>query len=166
MDFEQLIISANEYYLQEKKAAIIKVPTSFKIVRGYNHKTKRSEVISAFPEQKSTVDFAGQIGNQPAWFETKSCSNKTNFPLSKIEAHQLEWLRQVDSMGGIAFILFEIVQHNAFYYMSYKQLKRFMAENERKSIPLDFFEKFCQKVNFNRRGILDYLKAVKIERGI
>jgi len=164
--FEQLIITANQFYLLEKIAAIIKVPTSFKIVRKYDPIRKRSEIVSAFPEVKSTVDFTGQLRNMPVWFEAKSTSNKTSFPLSKIAHHQLEWLEEVSSIGGYAFILFEIVQQRAYYRMTYKQLKFFMSESDRKSIPFSYFENFCKKVTFNRHGILDYLEGVKIERGI
>lgn len=166
MSFEQLIIAANEFYLLEKTAAIIKVPTSMKVVRKFDPVRKRSDIVSAFPEEKSTVDFVGQYKNMPIWFEAKSTSNKRSFPLSKIAEHQIDWLDKVGSMGGVAFILFEITEQRAYYRMTYKQLKTFMADHDRKSIPFEFFEKFCQKVNFNRFGVLDYLNNLKFERGI
>lgn len=166
MSFEQLIIAANDYYLLANIAAIIKVPTSFKIVRRYDPIKQRSEIVSAFPEEKSTVDFAGQFKNMPVWFEAKSTSNKKSFPLSKIADHQLEWLHQIDIMGGMAFILFELSHDHSYYRMTYKQLKKFMTDHDRKSIPFEFFEKNCKKIHFNRFGVLDYLENLKIERGL
>jgi recombination protein U len=165
IEFEQLIITANNYYLLKNIAAIIKVPTSFKIVRKYDPIRKRSEIISAYPEEKSTVDFTGQLQNKPVWFEAKSTSNKTSFPLSKIADHQLRWLDAVDELGGSAFILFELVQLRSYYRMDYKQLKRFIAAHDRKSIPFDFFKNECYEIKFNQYGILDYLRHFKIERG-
>ena len=136
----------------------MKIPTSFKIQRRYNARTKKSEIMGCFPEKKSTVDFLGQYYNDPIAFEAKSTSHKTCFPLKNIAAHQLRWLKAVDQLGGKAFFLIECKEKGKIYRMTYKQLHAFQAAHERKSIPFDFFEKNCISVSFNRSGVIDYLK--------
>lgn len=160
--FEELIIAANQHYAQKKIAAVIKVPTSFKVERRYNPLRKQSEIVGCYPEIKSTVDFMGQLGNIPIAFEAKSSANKISFPLSNIKAHQADWLRLVDALGGCAFILFEIQQLRSFYRMDIKQLLQFTAENNRKSIPFAFFEEYCDKIRIEN-GILNYLGGMTRE---
>ena len=158
ISFETLIESANHFYFNRGLAAIMKVPTAFKIQRRYNARTKKSEIVGCFPEKKSTVDFIGQHYNNPVAFEAKSTSDKTSFPLKNIQEHQLRWLKTVDQLGGKAFFLIECKAADKIYRMTYKQLQIFQAANTRKSIPFDFFEKNCVIVSFNGSGIIDYLK--------
>ena len=161
MGFEDLIEYSNDIFFKKKIAAIIKVPTAIKILRRYDPIKKRSDIISCFPEKKGSVDFMGQYGADPVAFEAKSTENKTSFPLKNIADHQLQWLQAVDQLGGFAFILFEIKQAAAIYRMTYKQLEAFMQENDRRSIPFDFFEKNCFKASFSTNGVLEYFKDLK-----
>lgn len=158
MSFETLIEAANHFYFDRGLAAIMKVPTAFKIQRRYNAKLKKSEIVGCFPEKKSTVDFLGQYYNEPVAFEAKSTGNKTSFPIKNIADHQLRWLKAVDQLGGKAFFLIECKTIGRIYRMTFKQLQSFQAAHERKSIPFDFFEKNCFYVSFNRSGVIDYLK--------
>ena len=160
--FEDLIIAANKHYAQKKIAAIIKVPTSFKVLRRYDPRQKQSVIVGCYPEERSTVDFIGQLGSLPIAFEAKSSANKTSFPLSNIKSHQIEWLRLVDALGGFAFIMFEIQQLRSIYRMDIKQLLQFTAENSRKSIPFSFFEEYCEKIRIEK-GILHYLGGIGYE---
>jgi recombination protein U len=160
LDFEAEIEAANQFYFDRGIAAIIKIPTSFKIQRRYNPLKKISEIIGAFPEKKSTVDFVGQYYNDPVWFEAKSTSNKTSFPLKNIEDHQLCWLEAVEMLHAKAFILIECKELKSIYRITSKQLRHFMATEKRKSIPFSYFEKHCHKVTLNNLFIIDYLKDI------
>jgi recombination protein U len=160
MNFEYMIEQANAFYFQNGIAAILKIPTSFKVVRRFNPRTTKSEIVSCYPEKKSTVDFIGQAGDKPIHFEAKSTSNKTSFPLNNIADHQLQWLETVDKLGGKAFFLIEIVKQRKIYRITYKQLQDFKASNKRKSIPFSFFENECFEVDINKFLILDYLKGL------
>lgn len=156
--FEELIMAANQFYFDLGIAAIIKVPTEIKLLRRYDPRTKRSYIDNAFPVQKGTVDFIGQIYNQPIAFEAKSTENKTAFPLKNIKDHQLHWLRAIHKLGGVAWILIEFKTLGKFYRMSVTRLDQFLSESNRKSIPISFFEEFTDPIHFSDRGILDYLR--------
>src|SRR5687768_5618520 len=104
-EFEQKIEWANEVYYLKRQAIIQKIATPWKVQRRFNNRTKKSEIVSAFPEEKSTVDFGGTAKGKSIWFDAKSTQNKTSFPLANVKAHQVDFLKRVAEQGGIAFIL-------------------------------------------------------------
>lgn len=155
--FEELIEAANQYYFDQGIAAVIKVPTAITLLRRWDARQKRSIIDNAFPSKKGTVDFIGQWGKLPIAFEAKSTENKTSFPLKNFRDHQLQWLKAVHSLGGFAFVLVEFKTLDLFFAMNITRLFSFMADNDRKSIPLDFFKEFSDPIHISKRGILDYL---------
>lgn len=54
----------------------------------------------------STVDYEGVVkGGKYYAMEAKETESMTSFPLSQIKQHQLEYLKGVDAMGGIAYFI-------------------------------------------------------------
>lgn len=158
--FEQLIEAANDFYFDQRIAAIIKVPTAITLLRRWDARQKRSIIDNAFPAKKGTVDYIGQVGSVPISFEAKSTENKTSFPLKNLKDHQLAWLLRINALGGMAWILVEFKTLGKYYRMNITRLISFIQQNDRKSIPIDFFEKFTDPIHFSDRGILDYLKDI------
>lgn len=158
--FEELIEKANEWYRSKGIGLIQKVPTEWKIVRVYDPRTKRTKIISAFPVQKSTVDFIGLFYNRPIAFDAKSTENKTRFPLSNIEPHQREFLEFWRSLGGKAFYLVEFKIHKKIFILTSYQVNKFIETQDRASIPFEFFEKNCIEARPDSTNPLHYLKEM------
>lgn len=120
MALEEMLEWTNQAYKTMNLALIDKIPTPWRAY--YN---KRKGISSATPMKKSSVDFGGTIkGGQAIYFEAKSTENKTSFPLSNIEQHQINYLLAVEKLGGIGFFIIE-----------------FSALNERYLVPTNFISK-------------------------
>lgn len=165
MNLESLINDANDYYLEMNKAVIYKKPTPIGLV---DVDYKKGEIKKAFFKEKSTFDYNGIYKGKYIDFEAKESKSKTSFPLSNIHEHQIKHLRRILDHGAISFLIVNI--NDAYYLLKGEDLLFFIETNERKSIPISFFEKNAKKINLKIRPILDYLDAVDEvyfkERGI
>jgi recombination protein U len=154
---EQLIYVANAQYQAKGLAVIQKVATPWKVVR------HGRQIISAFPERKSTVDFVGVAAGRPIAFDAKSTRTETRFPLDNIEQHQFEFLQAWHDQGGIAFILIEFATLDEFYVLPFTDLNEWwvaMYRGGRKSVPYETIRRRCPRVTAGRGVVLDYLQAV------
>ena len=157
MGLESDINLTNEYYIKEKKAYIYKKPTPIKISKvDYS----RSKIVEAFFDTQSTLDYNGIYKGNYIEFDAKETNNKTSFPLANIHNHQIEHIKNILSQSGVVFLIvrFNLIDKN--YLLMGKDLIDFIESNDRKSIPIDYFEKdgYLIKEGFNPR--LDYLKIV------
>lgn len=132
MTLEKIITDKCNEYIDKNIAYIYKIPTDFTVIR------KGKQIVSAFPKQKSIVDFLGTYKGLAVAIETKSTNNKTSFPFSNIADHQ--W----------CFFERWITQAKGYYIVWFKTLDRmFLVKAEdmqsakytldRKSAPLDWF---------------------------
>lgn len=154
--FEQLIEQANEQYAAKNWAHITKIPNHWQVIR------RGKQVVSAFPVRKSPIDFIGLSNGKFIAFDAKSTQERTRFPLSNIEPHQMDYMRHVTEHGGQAFILLEYAKLQEIYLISYKELAKYWEDAEnggRKSIPYTDMWRF-QQVNASREIVLDYLKEL------
>ena len=71
-------------------------------------------------------------------------------------------LIKIKMHGGIGFLIVKFTLLSRIYYLSIDNLMMFLDNNERKSIPLSFFEEngILIKENYNPR--IDYLKCVEV----
>ena len=89
---------------------------------------KGKQIVSAFPAEKSTVDYVGiRKDGAPVAFDAKQCHNKTSFPLANIEQHQMEFLQEWDKQGGEAFLLIEMVTIRKIFKLSLEALNFYFA---------------------------------------
>lgn len=154
MGLESLIEYANAQYAAKGIAQIQKVSTPWKVIR------KGKQIVSAFPEKKSTVDFIGiQKGNAIA-FDAKSTENKTSFPLSNVEQHQIDFMNNWEEQGGTAFLLIEFKVHKEIYFLPMIHLNLWFSSPDRKSIPYTFFNKRWL-ISQGDGVVLDYLKQFR-----
>lgn len=157
MDLEGLINQANEYYLEEDIAVIYKKSTPI----GLNKVDyKKGEIKSAYFKEKSTFDYNGIYKGMYIDFEAKESHSHTSFPLSNIHAHQIEHLRRVLRHGAIAFLI--VCINCEYYILKGEDLLEFIENNERKSIPYDYFKEHCTKIELKIKPTLDYLKYIDI----
>ncbi|HAC2411873.1 TPA_asm: Holliday junction resolvase RecU [Listeria monocytogenes] len=156
MQFERLIENACQIYEIKNLAIIKKLPTDWKVIRRGN------QVVSAFPAQKSTVDFSGVLNpGMAVVFEAKETKQKS-FPFKNIKQHQLEYLQKARKMGAHAFILINFVEVGQIYKVdieTFLALYERAVQDKRKSIPLKNFEESGEKVS-TLNGIPDFLDAL------
>ena len=136
---EDFINRTNEKYREHHLALIQKVPTPItpiKIDKESRH------ITLAYFEQKSTVDYIGAVQGIPVCFDAKECASDT-FPLHNIHEHQVEFMKEFERQGGVAFFLLYYVTKDMFYYLRFKEFETFYERQQnggRKSFRFDELE--------------------------
>ena len=159
MTLEEDINLTNEYYKEKKIALIYKKPIPIKVLKTNETKTR---IKDGFYEQKSTLDYSGIYQEKYIEFDAKETNSKTSFPLSNIHEHQINHIKDVLFYKGIVFLIIRFNILNKTYILPGDKLINFINTEERKSIPINFFEEFCKPVELKYRPRLDYLKSIDI----
>lgn len=118
---EELVNLTNEKYAEHGLALIQKVPTPItplKIDKDSRH------ITLAYFDQKSTVDYIGAVQGIPVCFDAKECTKDT-FALQNIHEHQVEFMRQFEKQGGVAFFIIYYTHKEVMYYLPYEMLRFF-----------------------------------------
>lgn len=140
MTFEAEIEGTNEYYAAENLGVIHKRPTPIQVVR-----IEKGRIVDAFFKKKSTVDFEGISRGIHLEFDCKECTIPTRFPLSYLEDHQVNHLKQVEEQGGIGFFLVKFISDEVVYFVTIGQVLYWKASGH-KSIPRPWLEEYTRKV--------------------
>lgn len=155
---EELVEYANKQYKAKGWAQIQKISTPWVVVRGKNGK-----ITSAFPEGKSTLDFRGTVdGGLSISFDCKETTNKKGLPLSNIQDHQLEFIRDELKLNAASFILVHIKTIDGYFVIHGETVIKYWdlwKKNFRKRgynfIPVEAMEEVVTK-----NGVaLDYLEV-------
>lgn len=94
MELEKKINRACIAYRKAGLAFIRKIELPMRIVKG------------GVLRFNSTVDYEGLVrGGKYFAMEAKETESTTSFPLAQIKQHQLDYLRMVDAMGGLAYFI-------------------------------------------------------------
>lgn len=118
---EELINLTNEKYRNNKLGLIQKIPTPIKPIKI----DKQSRHITlAYFEQKSTIDYIGAIQGIPVCFDAKECATES-FPLQNVHAHQVQFMKEFEEQGGVAFLLIYYASKDVFYYLRCRILLEF-----------------------------------------
>lgn len=162
MDLEDDLNITNQYYLENDIAVIYKKPTPITI----NHVDYPNRLDAVITDAKfkipSTTDYNGIYKGKYIDFEAKETANKTSFPLANIHAHQIEHLRKIVKHGGIGFIIVYFSRLNKIYLLEALDLFNFIDNNTRKSIPVEYFDKYAKEIKVTLRPRIDYLKYINI----
>lgn len=160
MDLENDINLSNEYYRDHDICVIYKRPTPINIVKvDYS---RGAHIVDAYFEKQSTTDYNGIYKGRYIDFEAKNTKNRTSFPLSNIEQHQIDHLKAVIRHGGVAFFIISFQTLNEIYLLDAKYVIEFYELQKRKSLPYEDIKKYgvLLKQGYNPR--IDYLKAVDL----
>jgi recombination protein U len=154
----------NQFYLQRNLANIHKKPVPIQIVK-VDYPVRSAAVIrEAYFRTPSTTDYNGVWNGYYIDFEAKETDSKTSFPLKNIHPHQMEHMKAVVSMRGIAFFIIRFSTLNRNFLMPYLKIEEFwvcMQDGGRKSIPLAIFETHAYEIKEGYLPRLDYLEAVE-----
>lgn len=157
--FEEEVIRANRFYQNKGQALIQKISTPWNVVR------KGKQIISAFPQGKSTLDFRGTVrGGLSISFDCKESEDEKGLPLKHIQEHQIEYIRSALEIGETSFILCSMKKLNKVFFISgeivIEYWDRWKANKGKRGynyIPvLDMKE-----IQYGENANLDYLKILK-----
>lgn len=158
---EELINRTNEKYLENGLALIQKIPTPITPIRidKENH-----QITLAYFDQKSTVDYIGAVQGIPVCFDAKECAVDT-FSLQNIHEHQIEFMKNFEKQGGIAFFIIYYSHKNLFYYLNLKKLLFFWDRAKNGGRKSFRFEELDPKFELSKKqGVLvPYLEAINID---
>jgi len=157
MGLENDINETNKYYITYDIAIIYKKPTPIRITKT-NYQNMR--VTDGFFESPSTLDYNGVYKGYYIEFDAKETRSKTSFTINNVHNHQIEYIKKVIKHGGIVFLIIRFSLLNKDYVLKGEDLINFINNNDRKSIPLDYFEQNCYKLDIKYAPRLDYIKIV------
>lgn len=158
---EDMINHSNELYREKKLALIQKIPTPITPIT--IDKATRHITLAYF-DQKSTVDYIGTVQGIPVCFDAKECA-VTTFPLQNIHEHQIQFMKEFEEQGGIAFIVLHFTALDEIYYVPFADLHRFwhrMREGGRKSFTYEEIDKAYQ-IHAHRDILVHYLEAIQLD---
>lgn len=133
---EEMINRTNEFYREKGLALIQKVPTPITPIE-IDQKTRH--ITLAYFDQKSTVDYIGACQGIPICFDAKESATET-FAIQNIHDHQVEFMREFEKQGGVAFFLIYYTKLEKMYFMPIEEMVVFTerAKNGgRKSFRID-----------------------------
>lgn len=129
---EESLNMTNEKYRRERLALIQKIPTP---ITPIEFDKEHHHITLAYFEQKSTVDYLGNVQGIPICFDAKECAAES-FPLQNIHPHQVEFMKEFEQQQGISFLIIYFSVQDIYYYVPYKDMMRFWSraqEGGRKS---------------------------------
>ena len=160
MNLENDLNDSNNYYLFNDIAIIHKKPTPITINK-VDYKSRCDAVIKeAHFKIPSTTDYNGIYKGKYIDFEAKETKSTTSFPLNNIHNHQIEHLKKIYNHGGIGFIIVRFTKLNKTFLLYIEDLINFINNNERVSIPIDYFNDFGHIIKEGLSPRLDYLKIL------
>lgn len=119
--FEDLINRTLEKYKEHHLALVQKVPTP---ITPMKFDKESHQITLAYFDQQSTVDYIGVVQGIPICFDAKECSSDT-FALANIHEHQVRFMGDFEQQKGISFILIYYTGREQYFYLTFRDLKRF-----------------------------------------
>lgn len=160
MTLESELNVTNEYYREIDKAYIYKKPTPIKIVKVDYPSRDKAVIKEAYFTVPSTTDYNGIYKGLYIDFEAKETKSKTAFSLSNIHKHQIIHLKNIAKHNGISFLIVRFTTLNRTFLLKTDSLLKFINNNQRRSIPIEYFNKEAFIIKDGYRPRIDYLKIV------
>lgn len=161
MTLESEINDSNKYYLEKNIAVIYKKPTPIKVI-----KQVEGKIVEAFFEKKSTTDYNGLYKGKYIDFEAKETKQKTSFPLNNIHPHQINHIKNIIKHKGIVFFIIRFTVLNETYLLLGKDFINYIENNNKKSIPLNYFKEYAYIIKDKLTPRVDYLEIIDKYGGI
>lgn len=108
------------------------------------------------------MDYIGAVQGIPVCFDAKECAKDT-FALANIHEHQVNFMREFERQGGIAFFLVFYSAKDLFYYLRLEKLLEFwdrMESGGKKSFRFEEIEE--EYILPSKQGVfVPYLECLK-----
>lgn len=159
MDLENDINNTNSYYLDNDIAIVYKKPTPIKVSK-VNYNKNHTIITEAFYEMPSTTDYNGIYKGKYIDFDAKEVKNSSSFALSNLHTHQLKHLKRVKEHGGISFLIVRFYKNNITYLIEIDEIIDYINSENRKSIPIDYFESKAHRIPDTYIPRVNYIKVI------
>ena len=159
MGLEEDINITNQYYIDNNIAFIYKKPTPIQVTK-VDYKNNSMIIKEGFFKEPSTTDYNGLYDGLYIDFEAKETTSKTSFPLANIHKHQINHIRNVINNGGIGFLIVRFTNLDKNFVLMGKDFIDYIDNNDRKSIPIDYFNDKGYLIELSYMPRLDYLKII------
>ena len=159
MGLEEDINITNQYYIDNNIAFIYKKPTPIQVTK-VDYKNNSMIIKEGFFKEPSTTDYNGLYDGLYIDFEAKETTSKTSFPLANIHKHQINHIRNVINNGGIGFLIVRFTNLDKSFVLMGKDFIEYIDNNDRKSIPLEYFNDKGYLIELSYMPRLDYLKII------
>jgi recombination protein U len=159
MDLEEDINITNKYYIDNNIAFIYKKPTPIQVTK-IDYSNKGMIIKEAFFKEPSTTDYNGLYKGKYIDFEAKETKNATSFPLANIHKHQIKHIKNIIDNGGIGFLIVRFLKLNKDFILLGKDFIDYIEGNDRKSIPIEYFEEKGYNIGIGYMPRIDYLKVI------
>ena len=159
MSLENDLNLTNSYYVDKNIAFVYKKPTPIQVTK-VEYKNNDIRIKEAFFKEPSTTDYNGLYKGKYIDFEAKETLSKTSFPLENIHKHQIKHIDNIINNGGIGFLIVRFTKLGRDYLLLGKDLMSFLNNNDRKSIPLKYFEDHAYLIENGYIPRIDYLKVI------
>lgn len=137
---EDCINQTNQIYLEQGLAVVQKIPTSITPVE---LDTEHGNIKRAYFDEKSTVDYMGNVQGIPICFDAKE-TGVMRLPIANIHEHQIAFMNAFHQQDGLSFLVVMFRETNETFLLPFETLIHFWNNAKaggRKSIPYDAFDK-------------------------
>ena len=152
---EEMINRTIADYRLHKLALIQKIPTPIVPMKMDND----GHITLAYFDKKSTVDYIGNVQEMPVCFEAKECKTD-KFPIANIHKHQVDFMKDWEEQGGIAFILIYFSHREIAYYMRYTELTKYFSK--KKDFKINELDD-CYFINMKSKIKIDILTKLQFD---
>lgn len=159
MNLEGDINLTNKYYIDNNIAFIYKKPTPIQVTK-VDYSRNNAVIKEAYFKEPSTTDYNGLYKGKYIDFEAKETNSLTSFPLSNIHKHQIEHIKNIVNNQGIGFLIIRFNKLNKTFLLLGSDLISFIANNAKKSIPLEYFNNNAYLIEERYIPRVDYLKII------
>lgn len=163
MNLEDDINETNEYYLATDRAIIHKKPTPIQVVNVHYPKRSAAVITEGYFKQASTTDYNGIYKGKYIDFEAKETKNKSTFPLSNIQSHQINHIKSILKHGGITFFLIRFTIHDETFLLPAEILLTYWESAQKdgkKSIKYTDIQSKGHLIPFKYQPRIDYLTII------
>lgn len=159
MGLEDDINITNEYYIDNNIAFIYKKPTPIQVTK-IDYKNNSVIIKEGYFKEPSTTDYNGLYKGKYIDFEAKETTSKSSFPLVNIHKHQINHIRNIQNNDGICFLIVRFTTLSKNFLLMGNDFIDYIDRNERRSIPLKYFEEKGYLIELSYVPRLDYLKII------
>ena len=160
MTLEADLEASNTFYLVNDIAIVHKKPTPITISKVDYPSRLQAVIREGYFRTPSTTDYNGIYKGKYIDFDAKETKSKTSFPLNNVHPHQIKHLESIARHGGIGFLSVRFTLLNKTFFINIEKLLEFMKNSNRKSIPLEYFEKEGYQIADKYNPRVDYIEVI------
>lgn len=155
---EEAVNFTNDRYRRDHLALVQKIPTP---ITPINIDKENHHITLAYFEQKSTVDYIGNVQGIPVCFDAKECATE-RFALQNIHEHQMQYMEEFEQQQGISFLIIYFKHVDQYYYVPFRDVKRFWdraLQGGRKSFQREELDQSYQ-IKMTNQVFIHYLEQL------